>query len=247
MYKLALSSLLLASCFTVYAGEAPNVVMVLSSHGQQGDNGELIQPGYEFDELSKAYRVFKANGVNVIFASPKGGKPLADEFDKEKPYNQAFLEDTHAVTALSATYKISSIDDEDVDAIFVVGGKGPMFDLYQHAPLKKLIADVYENNAVVSAVCHGPAALVDVKLSNGQYLVADKRVNGFTNQEEQAFGKKWRPHFDFLLEDKLTERGAQFTQSGVMLSHVEKDGKVITGQNPFQPLRQPQKSSERWV
>ncbi|BBN83853.1 hypothetical protein PA25_38380 [Pseudoalteromonas sp. A25] len=233
MYKLILPTFLFAANFTVYAGDAPNVVMVLSSHGKLDANGELVQPGYEFDELSKAYRVFKANGLDITFASPAGGKPVADKFDESKPYNQAFLQDTHAVSALSATYKISTLDADEVDAVFVVGGKGPMFDLHQHQPLQTLLANVYEQKGVVSAVCHGPVAFVDVKLSNGQYLVANKRVNGFTNQEEMAFGKKWRPHFDFLLEDKLKERGAQFTQAGLMLKHVEKDGNLITGQNPF--------------
>ncbi|MBD1581992.1 type 1 glutamine amidotransferase domain-containing protein [Pseudoalteromonas sp. S16_S37] len=233
MYKLILPTILIAASFTTYAGDAPNVVMVLSSHGQLNADGELVQPGYEFDELSKAYRVFKANGLDITFASPAGGKPVADEFDKQKPYNQAFLQDTKAVTALNTTYKISELDADNIDAVFVVGGKGPMFDLHQYKPLQTLIANVYEQKGVVSAVCHGPAAFVDVKLSNGQYLVANKRVNGFTNEEEMAFGKKWRPHFAFLLEDKLKERGAQFTQAGLMLNHVQIDGNLITGQNPF--------------
>ncbi|CAH9063962.1 hypothetical protein PSECIP111951_03144 [Pseudoalteromonas holothuriae] len=233
MFKMILPIFLAAASFTVYAGDNPNVVMVLSSHGQLSADGELSQPGYEFDELAKAYRVFKANGLDVTFASPAGGKPVADKYDSQKPYNQAFLQDTHAVTALNTTYKISAIDAQNVDAVFVVGGKGPMFDLYKHSPLQTLIANVYQQQGVISAVCHGPAALVNVKLSNGQYLVANKRVNGFTNQEEIAFGKKWRPHFDFLLEDKLKDRGAQFEHAGMMLSHVEKDGNLITGQNPF--------------
>jgi len=85
----------------------------------------------------------------------------------------------------------------------------------------------------VSAVCHGPAALVNVRLSDGSYLVAGHRVNGFTNEEEQLFGKKWASQFPFMLEHRLIERGANFESSPIMLSHVAVDGRLITGQNPF--------------
>ena len=39
-------------------------------------------------------------------------------------------------------------------------------------------ARIYERGGVVSAVCHGPAGLVNVKLSNGSYLVTGKNSNG---------------------------------------------------------------------
>ncbi len=47
-------------------------------------------------------------------------------------------------------------------------------------------AAVYENEGIVSAVCHGPSALVDVKLSNGEYLVNGRTVCSFTDSEEAA-------------------------------------------------------------
>jgi len=39
----------------------------------------------------------------------------------------------------------------------------------------------------VGAVCHAPAALVNVRGKDGEYLVR-KRVTGFTNAEEEAVG-----------------------------------------------------------
>jgi putative intracellular protease/amidase len=113
-----------------------------------------------------------------------------------------------------------------------VGGKGAMFDLPGDADLQKIIATLYEDGRVVAAVFHGPAALVDVRLSNGEYLLSGKRVNGFTNVEEQLFGKRWMSEYPFLLEDKLVERGGKYESSAFMLSHVAQDGKLITGQNP---------------
>ncbi|KZN59170.1 hypothetical protein N473_03170 [Pseudoalteromonas luteoviolacea CPMOR-1] len=233
MKKIALCAGLSVCSTLAFAKAQSNVLIVLSSYGELNPQQKLVKPGYEFGELAKAYYVFKRHGIEVTLASPHGGKPVADEYDKAAMYNKRFLNDETAVSALSQTYKLDEIDIDKYDGVFVVGGKGPMFDLYQSEPLKKIIAKLYENQGVIGAVCHGPAALVDVKLSDGRYLVEGKRINGFTNAEEHAFGSKWLKDFPFLLQDKLTERGAKFEQDAVMLNHITIDGSVITGQNPF--------------
>ncbi|GGO69728.1 type 1 glutamine amidotransferase domain-containing protein [Bowmanella pacifica] len=228
-YTLVILGLLLSN--NLHAN--PRVLMVISSHGEKNAAEEIIQPGFEFDELAKAYLVFSDNGLEVDIASPAGGHPIADNYDPTKPYNQLFLADPKAYSRLTNSLKLADLDAGDFQAVFVVGGKGPMFDLWQDATLQQLIGDIWENRGVISGVCHGPAAFVDVKLSDGSYLVAGKKVNGFTNQEEAAFGKKWKKDFAFLLEDKLKARGALFEQSALMLNHVSTDDRLITGQNPF--------------
>lgn len=205
------------------------VLMVISSHGEE--KGQKA-PGYEFDEFAKAFLVFEQNGIQVDIASPKGGAVEADKYDPKKPYNALVLQNTAIMEKLNNTIATTQVDPDQYDAVFVVGGKGAMFDLPFDDALKTLIADIYQTQGTIAAVCHGPAALVDVKLANGDYLVADKMVNGFTNDEETLFGKKWAPQFEFLLQDKLTERGGRFQSSDVMLSHVAIDERLITGQNP---------------
>ena len=219
-------------CFSLlsHAGEdTKRVVMVLSGYGE---NGGETKPGYEFDEFAKAYLVFKQNNVGVDIASPQGGSVEADKYDPSKGYNAKVLADKSAMSKLNNTLAISALKANQYDGIFVVGGKGAMFDLPNDKALQQLIADIYQTNGTVAAVCHGPAALVDVKLSDGSYLVEDKAINSFTNEEEKLFGKKWIKSFDFMLEDKLKSRGAQFQSSDIMLNHVAVDQRLITGQNP---------------
>lgn len=221
------------------------ILMVVSGHGQIAEptgtslteKGKALsqqeeRPGYEFDEFAKAYLVFKQNGIAVDIASPKGGKVEADKFDPNKSYNAKVLVDKTIMEQLNNTLETRDLDADDYDAVFVVGGKGAMFDLPNDSALQKVIAQIYQNQGVVSAVCHGPAALVNVKLNDGSYLVANKAINSFTNEEEKLFGKKWLNKFEFLLEDKLVERGAKFQSSQIMLSHVAIDNRLITGQNP---------------
>ncbi|WP_371186009.1 type 1 glutamine amidotransferase domain-containing protein [Thalassotalea maritima] len=230
---------LLPVCFSVLTtfaslaaiADDKNVLMVLSSYGEKDEQGELIKPGYEFDEMSKSYLVFKAAGINVTFTSPNGGALITDNFDKEKPYNKTFLEDKAAVKKLDNSIELSKIKPANYDAVYVVGGKGPMYDLAVNQEVKSIIKEIYQQQGVVAAVCHGPAALLDIKLNDGSYLVADKRISAFTNLEEGAFTKKWQ--LPFSLEDDLIAQGAKVIKDGLMLNQVSVDGRLITGQNPF--------------
>ncbi|HEY1057038.1 MAG TPA: type 1 glutamine amidotransferase domain-containing protein, partial [Emticicia sp.] len=115
-------------------------------------------------------------------------------------------------------------------AIFYAGGHGAMWDFADNKALADIAARIYENKGIVGAVCHGPAGLVNIQLSDGKYLVDGKRINAFTNEEETAVGlEKVVP---FALETQLIERGAKFEKSGLWQSHVAVDSRVVTGQNP---------------
>jgi putative intracellular protease/amidase len=61
-----------------------------------------------------------------------------------------------------------------------------MWDFPGAADLAKLGAAIYEQGGAVAAVCHGPPALVELRLSDGGYLMEGKNVTGFTNAEETA-------------------------------------------------------------
>ena len=89
---------------------------------------------------------------------------------------------------------------------------------------------IRENGGVVAAVCHGPAALVNLTLSDGSYLVDGKRVSAFTNDEEAAVGLS--DAVPFALESKLIERGATFTKAANFAEHAVADRRLVTGQNP---------------
>lgn len=224
--------LLVGSCllaaFSAHAGD--KVLIVLSGEGR--DAGKT-RPGYEFDELSQAWLIFKANGLAVELASPQGGPVEADEYNPEEPFNAALMADSAAMAALASTRAIAGLRANDYAAVYVVGGKGAMFDLPRSRPLQQLIADAWANEAVVAAVCHGPAAFAEVRLADGSALVTGRRLTGFSNEEEALFGKKWAKEFPWLLEDALRERGGHWSEAPLMMPHVVVDGRLITGQNPY--------------
>lgn len=210
------------------------ILMVVSSYGK--DLGET-RPGYEFDEFAQAYLVFRQNNLDIDVASPKGGKVEADQFNEEKAYNQAVLQDQKILEVLGNSIPTSKVDPTVYDAIYVVGGKGAMFDLPYDPSLQDIILNMYRREGtVISSVCHGPAAFVNIK-DGEHFIIKDIEITGFCNVEEELFGKKWVKEFPFKLEDKLKSRGAVFNQTDFMLANVSVSGKFITGQNPFSTTR----------
>ncbi|CAH1778073.1 unnamed protein product, partial [Owenia fusiformis] len=107
---------------------------------------------------------------------------------------------------------------------------GTMWDFPDDPDVQRLSAEIYDKGGVVSAVCHGPVALINVRLKDGSYLVKGKGIAAFCNEEEDAASV--RDIVPYTVEDKLIERGAKYTKAGVFQSHVVADGRLVTGQNP---------------
>jgi len=208
------------------------IVAVVTSTGLMGNSEKIT--GYELSELARAYYTFMANGFEVDVASPQGGKPPVVIDDEDLGvYDFAFLNDPEAQFKTSHTLKIDDIVSKDYDAIFFVGGKGAMFDFPDNKILQSIIKNYHESNKIIGAVCHGPAALVNVTLDDGSYLIEDKNVSGFTNQEELLLISDAASIFPFLLEDKITSHGGNFKEGSMYLEQVSHDENLITGQNPW--------------
>lgn len=208
------------------------VLAVVTSATEMGSSGKST--GYELTELSRAYYVFQANGFEVDIASPKGGEPRVVIDDEDMgPYDFAFLKDSLAQLKTKHTLPINEINASDYEAVFFVGGKGAMFDFPENEAIQNLVRDLYQSDRVIGAVCHGPAALVNVKLDNGQHLLQDKKISGFTNDEELFLIPEAETIFPFLLQSELEAQGAKFSEGSTYLEHISREKNLVTGQNPW--------------
>ncbi|NZA27182.1 type 1 glutamine amidotransferase domain-containing protein [Luteimonas sp. SJ-92] len=225
--------LILAALPPVNATADGRVLIVVSGEGR--DQGRS-RPGFEMEELSQAWAIFRDNGLEADIASPRGGAVEADRFDPAEAFNARFLADATAQARLADTLPTAAARAEDYAAIYIVGGKGAMFDLPRDPSLAMLVAAIHDRGGVVAAVCHGPAALIDVRLADGSPLVAGRALTGFTNEEEAVFGKRWAAEFPFLLEDAMRERGARWQEAPLMMPKLVVDGRLITGQNPYSTI-----------
>jgi putative intracellular protease/amidase len=180
---------------------------------------EVAHPFAEFDRVN----------YQQTFASLTGEPPFLDALNlADDPVNLSFLVGKGWEAMLKAK-KLSDVDVYQYDAIYVPGGLAPMADMPEHPVLKQVIKETYERGAVVGAVCHGPVSLLNVKLSDGTYLLAGKNVTSFTNEEEENYAKADVP---FELETALVGQGAIFHKVAPWQANSLVDGNLVTGQNP---------------
>ncbi len=207
------------------------ILAVLTSTARFGPKNK--NAGYELTELSRAYYVFRANGYEVDFSSPRGGNPPVNiDQDDLQAIDYAFLNDTAIQQRIQRSLALAEVDPRQYAAVYFVGGKGAMFDFPDNPDVQRIVSHLHKQG-VVGAVCHGPAALLNVRNDNGEPLVRDRRLTGFTNDEELFLIENARDVFPYLLQDKAEQLGARFAAAPRYLNHVVVDGRLITGQNPW--------------
>lgn len=207
--------------------DTARALLVLTSHD---DLGGRRTTGYYVGEAADPWKVFTDAGCIVDIASIAGGVPPEDGRDEDDPTQRAFLSDPRIAAQLQDTPAVAEIDPSGYDIAFFVGGHGAMWDFPDNPDISRVCRAVYEAGGVVAAVCHGPAALVNVTLSNGDPLVRGKRVASFTNSEEAAVGLT--EVVPFLLADALAAQGATHVSGPDFTENVVGDGRLVTGQNP---------------
>lgn len=199
--------------------------------------------GFWASELTHPYYELTAAGYDLVIASPNGGTIEIDALSDPRDasgysahdlISLGFLNTPALADLLSTTRPLAEIDHVDFDAILVCGGQSPMFTFRDNNVLKGLLTDFFEAEKPTVALCHGVAALIDVTLSDGSFLIAGKTLTGFANVEEQVadniVGKQVMP---WRIEDAAIERGANYIQGGLWKPFAVRDGRLITGQQQY--------------
>ncbi len=221
--------------------QRPKILMVVANPTTASTTGWPV--GFWASELTHPYYAFKRARYDVVIASPKGGKVAVDtlsdprdpsKWSAEDLISMGFLSTPELVALLEDTPRLADLDPQQFAAVVVCGGLAPMFQFRDNEDLKRTIAAFYEAEKPTAVLCHGVSALIDVRLSDGSYLVQGKTVTGFANVEEdfsdKAVGKKVMP---FRIEDELRKRGANYVQGGLFKAFVVRDGRLITGQQQY--------------
>jgi putative intracellular protease/amidase len=209
---------------------ANRILLIVTSHDKMGNTGK--KTGFWLEELAAPYMEFARQGASIDIASPNGGRPPADPSSEssENAEVKAFNGDPEARHKLANTLRLADIQPDAYDAYFVVGGHGVMWDLVDHTHINRVLGGAFDRGRVIAAVCHGPAALVGVRLANGEPLVKGRRVAAFSNEEETV--AKLTEVVPFALESKLRDLGAQYERGPLWASFAVRDGRLVTGQNP---------------
>jgi putative intracellular protease/amidase len=198
------------------------ILLVLTSHD---DLGGRYLTGFSVPDAAHAWCAFRQAGVDVDLTSVRGGRPPMHGFERGDPAQLEFVQ----LSGLATTRQAAEVDSVGYDGIFYVGGHGALFDFPDDRDLARLGRDVHESDGVVAAVGHGAAALVNLSLSTGSYLVEGKEVSSFTNAEEDMVGLL--DVVPFPLQTALEERGAKHVNGPVFACQVSVADRLVTGQN----------------
>ena len=208
------------------------ILMVLTSHDTLGNTGE--KTGFWLEEFAAPYYSFLDAGAELVLASPLGGQPPLDPKsdlpDFQTSATERFKQDDHAQQALANTVKLAEVSPADFDAVFYPGGHGPLWDLAESDVSIALIEGFVQAGKPISFVCHAPGVLRHVKAENGEPLIKNRKVTGFTNGEEA--GVQLTEVVPFLIEDEFQRLGGLYEKGPDWQTFVVEDGRLITGQNP---------------
>jgi putative intracellular protease/amidase len=229
----------------------PNLLLVLTGADTWTlSRGAEHPTGFWAEELVAPMRVFDDAGIDVTFATPGRVRPTVDEASLSpeaaggEERAAELREELDALfDRLSSPLRLEDVSPDDYDGVFIPGGHGPMEDLAVSEELGQLLTTMLDDDKVVAAVCHGPAALLSATRPDGSWAFAGRNLAGFTNEEESQAGLADRALW--LLEDRMRDGGASFAGGPAWQPFSVVDRNIVTGQNPASSSEVAQKTVER--
>ncbi|WP_462405262.1 type 1 glutamine amidotransferase domain-containing protein [Gracilibacillus sp. Marseille-QA3620] len=209
------------------------VLAIVTSHGTMKKDTD--KTGLWFSELVHFYDVVRVAGFPIDIVSINGGKVPIDPksllpviMDQT---SKTYHLDPYFISKLDHSLPLEEINGQDYDCVFFAGGHGTLWDFPESKKIQEITAAIYENGGLVTAVCHGPAALLRTRLSDGTHLLENVEVTGYSNIEEKLIFQGGK--IPFYLEDELRSVAKSYKKSTIpFTSHVVEDKRIITGQNP---------------
>ncbi|WP_306523798.1 nuclear transport factor 2 family protein [Rheinheimera sp.] len=205
------------------------VLFILSDAHFHGKSD--LPAGASFSEIVKAYSTFKAAGFTVDFMTPSGGAVPLAYIDTSDPLHKEYLYNHDFMQALKHSKTAAELKAADYQAVHYVGGSNAVYGVADDPAIAQLVMDIYQQHqGIISAVCHGTAGLLQLKTTDGRFLVTGKKLTGYPEDFEQQDAAYFK-HFPLLIKKTILERGGQFAVGPRNQAFVQVDGRLVTGQN----------------
>ncbi len=205
---------------------AKQVLIVMSGYTETKG---AVPPGCWFPELVHPYYLMVGRGLEIDFTCPTDTGPVFSKVDFQDPYQQRMLNDRDLMDRITGAPLPQTLDAEKYNAIFFAGGHGGLYDFPSNPHLISLAETIWARGGVVSAFCHGPAGITELRDPNGEYLVKGRNVTSFSRAEETFYGMTLE--VPYVIQNRLEDHGAKYTCYGIDQGYVVRDGRLVTGQN----------------
>ncbi len=232
MHKLILNIVFLFLLFSC-SSEQKNQEKILFVTSNQHTYGNTdINASNHFAEIVLAYDIFVKNGYIVDFVSPKGGAIPIGYITTSDSIQKKYLYDNHFMNLLKYTKSPKEIKASDYKAIYYSGGGSAMFGVAENSNIQNIATEIYKNNGVVSAICHGTAGIAHLKDEQGESLYQNKKISGYPNLFENKEAEYYKT-FPFSIDETINENKGNFIYSDKQRDNFfVVDGRFITGQDP---------------
>ena len=217
-------------------------LIITTSHDVLSAPGETTgdETGVMASELTHPYYSFLQSGLEIDVASINGGQVPVDpqtlNFVVRTPEDERYMDDAVLQAKVTNSIAVADVDFTVYDIVFLSGGWGAAYDLGQSTVLGKKISEAYysEKEPLIGGVCHGVLGLINAADSEGNLLIAGRKMTGVTDKQIKELGIEVTPLHP---ETELRKAGARFEANSafrdVLATHtvVDEEKRFVTGQN----------------
>lgn len=217
-------------------------LVITTSHGVLNEPGEKTGKltGVMASEMTHPYYSFLDAGMQVDVASVKGGQIPVDPQTLSRliisPEDERYLVDPTLQAKVAHSLRIEDVNISQYDAIFIAGGWGAAYDLgYSDTLAHKVSQAYYSPKApVIGSVCHGALGLVNARDTNGNLLIAGRRMTGVSDKQIKELGitiTPMHPETELRKAGALYESQTRFLDFFATHVSVDDEKRFVTGQN----------------
>jgi putative intracellular protease/amidase len=230
--KKILSALLVLTTFILPAQEK-KILIVATNRDTVGTHAS----GTYLPEIAFPFQYFIDHGYAVDIVTPKGGKAAIYKREVSAELEKIWKSELFDIKT-TQTLSPAEAKANEYAGVFYPGGHGQYFDVVTDERIALLTSRIYEKGGTVGTAGHGAASLIDIRLSNGTYLVDGKEMTCFPHWAE----RRWMNLSDygkllpFNMEEVLARRGARLTVSTYetrsdpqMTLVIDAHNRIVTG------------------
>ncbi len=206
------------------------ILMMLTSFDKFSEKNK--KAGLFPEQFTSPYYILKDAGADVTLTTPDGGHPPLNEKNRNPTTagNSRLRSDLAAQVALHNTFSLRQAAQLDFDALYIAAGYGVLWDIVENHYAISIVESMYAAGKPIAAVCHSSSIFCRARMADGEVLVREKSVTGFSNSEEKTSGQSYV--VPYSVEDELKRNGGKYSKGLDWEPYVLSDGLLITGQNP---------------